>query len=350
MKSPLTLQNIYLRQRGKEHARKHYGRYLLMSLLVYVIVLALEKALTLLGDALMARESAAFAAALSQYNARETLRTTNALREALAALLLSPKLLLYNLVYIAVVALVSNGLNLGFTDQLLQSGKGGQPRVKGLFSRMKQCFKALRLNLWIYLKLFLWALPGVGAMALALLIAVLGYGESGTLLLLGSWALIIVLPIIASMRYALGMYVLAENPNMGVIDCVNESKFLMKGHKGQLFRLGMPCIFIMCALFMATCVAGGMTLGVLEVMGLPISDLALDVLSYLGILVVMLFAPRLNMTYALFYLLRSEMAHECPLRWTIPDTSSLATIPESSAEYVPETTYEKENTDEEPLC
>lgn len=347
MKNPLTLQNMYLRQRGKEHARKHYGRLLAMSLLTYFIVLALEEVLTLLGDTLMARESAAFAAAASQYAARETIGGSDALLNALMNLLFSPKFLLFNLVYIAVVSLLSNGLSLGHISQQLLAGKGGQPRVKGLLGRMKQCFKALRLNLWVYLKIFLWALPGMGAMVLALVVTILGYGESGTLILLGSWALIIALPFPAALRYSMSMYVLAENPDMGVIDCVNESKFLMKGHKWQLFKLGVPCLFIMCALFMATCFVGGMTL---TLVGLESNDLAMTILTYLAIFTVMLFMPRLNMTYALFYLLRSEMAHECPLRWTVPNGMSPTAPVEAPVESIPETTYEKENPDEEPLC
>ncbi len=347
MKNPLTMQNIYLRQRGKEHARRHYGRLLVMSLLVYCIVLALEELLTLLGDALMAQESAAFAAAVSQYAARETIGTSDSLLNALTDLILSPKYLLFNLVYIVGVSLLSNGLSLGYIDQQLLVGKGSQPHVRGLFRRMKQCFKALRLNLWMYLKIFLWMLPGVGAMALALMVTLMGYGESGTLLLLGSYALIFALPIPAALRYSLSMYILAENPDMGVIDCVNESIYLMKGHKRQLFKLGVPCMFIMIALFMATCFVGGMTLALF---GLENSNLAMTILTELAILVVMLFMPRLNMTYALFYLLRSEMAHSLSKPKTGPNGMPLTAPAESPATPAPENTDEKENPDESPLC
>ena len=347
MTNPLTMQNIYLRQRGKEHARRHYGRLLVMSLLVYGIVLALEELLTLVGDALMAQESAAFAAAVSQYTARDTIGTSDTLLNAFADLLLSPKYLLFNLAYIAGVSLLSNGLNLGYIDQQLLVGKGSQPHVRGLFSRMKQCFKALRLNLWIYLKIFLWTLPGLGAMAIALIVTLMGYGESGTLLLLGSYALLFALPIPASLRYSLSMYILAENPDMGVIDCVNESIYLMKGHKRQLFKLGVPCIFIMMALFMATCFVGGMTLALL---GLDNSDLAMSLLTELSILVIILFMPRLNMTYALFYLLRSEMAHSLSKPKTGPNGMPLTAPPASPAPPAPETADEKENHHEAPLC
>jgi len=349
MRNPLTMQNIYLRQRGKEHARRHYGRLLVMSLLVYCIVLALEEVLTLLGDALMARESAAFAAAVSQYAAHETIGNSDTLMNALTDLMLSPKYLLFNLVYIVSVALLSNGLNLGYIDQQLLVGKGGQPHVRGLFSRMKQCFKVLRLNLWMYLKIFLWTLPGLGTMALALIVVLMGYGESGTLLLLGGYVLLFALVFMAALRYSLSMYVLAENPAMGVIDCLNESIYLMKGHKRQLFKLGVPCIFIMLALFMATCFVGGMTLALF---GLENSNLAMTILSDLALLVAMLFIPRLNMTYALFYLLRSEMAHNLSKPKTNQNDVPLpAAAPAQSPEDMPfEITDEKENHHEAPLC
>ena len=347
MKNPLTMQNIYLRQRGKEHARRHYGKLLLMCLLVYGIVLAAEELLTLLGDTLMARESAAFAAAVNQYAARASIGTSDDMLNALTDLILSPKYLLFNLVYIVGVALLSNGLNLGYIDQQLQVGKGEKPRIGGVFGRMKQCFKALRLTFWVSLKVILWTLPGIGTMVLALIVSAMGYGESGTLLLLGGYVLLFALTIPAGLRYSQAMYILADNPGMGVIECVNESKFLMKGHKWQVFKLGVPCLFIMTALFMATCFVGGMTLALV---GLESSDLAMSILTELAIFVILLFTPRLNMTYALFYLLRSEMARNLSKPRTGPNGMPLTALVESPVENIPENTDEKENPHEEPLC
>jgi len=357
MSHPLKLQNIYLRLRGKEFARRHYGRLWLMSMMVMLIPTVLETLLTLLGDLVMASEITLLADAASQYAARDTIGSTQAMADALLALFSTPKFWLYNAVYLAILWLVTSGVRLGYTEQCLRTGKGEKPRILGVFGRMKHSFKALRLDFWISLKIGLWALPGMGMMLLGVIFAALEAGIAGLMLLLGGYALIFVLMIPAALRYSLSNYVLADHPEMGVRACVNESKFLMDGHKHQFFKLGMPCWFTMFGLYMAAFCASGMTLAVfgVDIYSEPVTSL----LAYLGIMVAMLFMPRLNMIYTMFYLLRSDMARNASLPRTDAVGNPLpAESPESPAEPVsepaaeinPETTDEKENPDEEPLC
>jgi uncharacterized membrane protein len=57
------------------------------------------------------------------------------------------------------------------------------------------------------------------------------------------WMLLLIIPgIIASFRYALTFFVLADNPEMSAMEAINQSKELMKGNKWKLFCLG--CRFI----------------------------------------------------------------------------------------------------------
>ena len=59
-----------------------------------------------------------------------------------------------------------------------------------------------------------------------------------TSLLIFAWSLLFVVPgIVAAYRYSLAFYLLTDNPDMGVAECVIESKRLMLGHKGRLFCL-----------------------------------------------------------------------------------------------------------------
>lgn len=52
------------------------------------------------------------------------------------------------------------------------------------------------------------------------------------------WSLLFVIPgIIAAYRYAMVPYLMAEFPDLGVMDAMNESKRLMKGNKWRLFCL-----------------------------------------------------------------------------------------------------------------
>lgn len=52
------------------------------------------------------------------------------------------------------------------------------------------------------------------------------------------WSLLFVIPgIIANYRYAMTPYILADNPNMTASEAINYSKYMMDGHKGELFCL-----------------------------------------------------------------------------------------------------------------
>ncbi len=52
------------------------------------------------------------------------------------------------------------------------------------------------------------------------------------------WTLLFVIPgIIAALRYSQAFFILADDPTKGVFQCINESKWMMKGNKGKLFCL-----------------------------------------------------------------------------------------------------------------
>lgn len=57
------------------------------------------------------------------------------------------------------------------------------------------------------------------------------------------WSLLFVIPgIVASYRYAMAPFIMAENPEMSASDAIKASKELMKGHKGELFCLDLSFI------------------------------------------------------------------------------------------------------------
>ncbi|NLC72488.1 MAG: DUF975 family protein [Ruminococcaceae bacterium] len=64
---------------------------------------------------------------------------------------------------------------------------------------------------------------------------------SGIMIML--WSLLLYFPgIIAAYRYRLAPYLLIDNPHMSALDCIRESKRLMKGHKWELFVLDLSFI------------------------------------------------------------------------------------------------------------
>lgn len=78
-----------------------------------------------------------------------------------------------------------------------------------------------------------------------------GFGIAGRVILLNLlegllivlWSLLLVIPgIIAWYRYRMAIYILLDHPEKSVIQCLRESREMMKGHKGELFRLDLSMI------------------------------------------------------------------------------------------------------------
>lgn len=64
---------------------------------------------------------------------------------------------------------------------------------------------------------------------------------TGLLILL--WSCLFMIPgIIAGYRYSMASYIMAENPEMGAMEAIRESKKLMKGKKWRLFCLDLSFI------------------------------------------------------------------------------------------------------------
>lgn len=54
------------------------------------------------------------------------------------------------------------------------------------------------------------------------------------------WGLLFVIPgIVASYRYRQALYLLLDHPEMGIMECISESKRMMRGHKAELFILDL---------------------------------------------------------------------------------------------------------------
>ena len=121
------------------------------------------------------------------------------------------------------------------------------PGPTAVFSRMNLFFKGIGLRLYVAWRIFLMMLPGVALCILAMLplwlsdlssrISVLS--AANTVMGLESLASIamVVLGVMAALRYALGDMVLAEHPDMGPIQAAKQSKAATKGRRGELFFL-----------------------------------------------------------------------------------------------------------------
>lgn len=103
------------------------------------------------------------------------------------------------------------------------------------------------------------------------------------------WAMLFVFPgIIAMYRYRMAIYLLLEHPEMSVMDCIRESKRLMKGHKWELFVFDLS--FIGWALLIGFVDGFGASLG--------ITLLGVSVLGYVGYVFLL---PYMDLSYSLYY-------------------------------------------------
>ena len=111
-------------------------------------------------------------------------------------------------IWMLVALIVGGTVSLGYAQFNLDIVDGGEARIETLFSRFsKQMGAGVAMRLLVGLFTFLWSL------------------------------LFITPGIIASYRYAMTPYILAENPELGVMDAINASKEMMKGNKFRLFCL-----------------------------------------------------------------------------------------------------------------
>lgn len=76
------------------------------------------------------------------------------------------------------------------------------------------------------------------------------------------WSLLFVIPgIIKSISYSMSMYILAENKGKPALECINESKAMTNGHKGELFVLSLS--------FIGWILLGAITLGIAYIWIVP---------------------------------------------------------------------------------
>ena len=111
-----------------------------------------------------------------------------------------------------IIAILLPIVSFGFSKYCLKTTRSGGGDLKTLFEGFNQFGKVFLLNLAIGFFTFLWSL------------------------------LFIIPGIVAAYRYSQAFYVLIDNPEMGVLECISKSKELMRGNKLDLFLLQLSFI------------------------------------------------------------------------------------------------------------
>lgn len=103
------------------------------------------------------------------------------------------------------------------------------------------------------------------------------------------WTLLFIIPgIIAMYRYRQAIYLLLEHPEMSALECIRESKRLMKGHKWELFVFDLSFIGWL------------LLIGILDGIG---SSFGISIISVIGLGTFLNFwvFPYREISYAIYY-------------------------------------------------
>ena len=113
---------------------------------------------------------------------------------------------------IVAAVIITPAFALSMTRIYLGVVAGKKPEVKDAFSGFDDFWAAFKVTFLVELKVFLWSL------------------------------LFVIPGIVKNISYSMALYVLAENKGMSARKCIEESKKMTKGHKMELFVLGLSFI------------------------------------------------------------------------------------------------------------
>lgn len=113
---------------------------------------------------------------------------------------------------------VGSAASLGISQMYLNVTYGDDPKIEDVFSGFKRILPATLLGFLLRLFIALWTL------------------------------LLVVPGIIMAISYSMSWYIMCENPDMSVMECIEESKSIMKGHKMEYFVMILSFIgwFMLC--------------------------------------------------------------------------------------------------------
>ena len=117
-----------------------------------------------------------------------------------------------NVISTILYILVVPALMLGLVRFFLNIAKMQQVEISQIFWGFRYLLKVIGLEIMIAIFVFLWSL------------------------------LFIIPGIIAAFRYSQAMFILAENPEIGIMDAIRQSKQMMIGHKWEYFVLELSFI------------------------------------------------------------------------------------------------------------
>lgn len=159
------------------------------------------------------------------------------------------------------VLIISGPFTLGITIFFLALFRKQEVVITDIFLGFERFGKALGLFLFQGLFIVLWAMIGVAVMIIGVVVMTFTI-TGGTVIMIIGAIISAALAIIASLKYAQAFFILSDNPDLGIRECVDESKMLMKGNKSKYFLLQLSFI----GWIILSCLPMGILSGISEVL------------------------------------------------------------------------------------
>ena len=154
--------------------------------------------------------------------------------EDLIRVLLVPRTVAAFLVIQLLITVYQWIMSFGYTSYVLRMARNEQPNYWNLLDGFRTIGRAFLVYLLIYIFTTLWSLLFLVPAFIVMLVSALG----GPMLMFLALLLVIaaaILSVIVTYRYRLAVYFLLDNPEMGALAAITESKRAMMGWKGELF-------------------------------------------------------------------------------------------------------------------
>lgn len=156
--------------------------------------------------------------------------------------------------------LVTGPFSLGITIFFLALFRKQDVILTDIFLGFERFGKALGLLLFQGLFILLWALIGVAVMMLGAIVMAFTF-TGGTVIVIIGVIISTVFAVIASLKYSQSFFILSDDPDKGIRQCVDESKMMMKGNKAKLFWLQLSFI----GWLLLSCIPMGILTGIAEI-------------------------------------------------------------------------------------
>ncbi len=142
--------------------------------------------------------------------------------------------LLYSVLFFFLISIVTGFVSVGYSWYTLRISRRLPADFSNMFDTFNMPLKVLGLHIVIYVFTYLWSL------------------------------LLIVPGIVAAYSYRQAFYILYDNPDYGIMECIRASKAMMRGHKKELFVLDLS--------FLGWLLLGIGTMGLIFIWAMPYFD------------------------------------------------------------------------------